>query len=264
MEMAEFYLAKLTDGIMIFGPNIGFIAQILKFREAKSSGGFSKFVSLILLIANILRIFFWIGKRFSAVLLYQSILSIIMQIIVLRECLRLAPINTYSVKKSGYAYTADEHSDLHIKPVKFADLKNFWNWPFLIDYIYTLTVFTISLGFISNIIGYQTVQYIETIGVISASVEACIGLPQVISNYKSRSTDTLSVFMIITWMFGDTFKTVYFLKTAAPLQLVICGLVQLTIDLILISQIVYYTKFSKNPTTKGKNDSIPDIDVTIC
>lgn len=76
------------DLVLIFGPNIAFISQILKFRSSKSSEGFSKKIIFIILLANILRVFFWVGKKFDKALLLQAIVSIIMQIFLLNESLK--------------------------------------------------------------------------------------------------------------------------------------------------------------------------------
>lgn len=84
-------ISKITmDFILIFGPNLAFISQISKFRASKSSDGFSKTICLLILLANILRIFFWYGKRFDIPLLFQSIISIIMQYFLLHEYLKVS------------------------------------------------------------------------------------------------------------------------------------------------------------------------------
>ena len=57
------YLFKSSiDMIMIFVPSIGYFFQALKFKQTKSTKGFAKFLCFLLLLANILRIFFWLGK----------------------------------------------------------------------------------------------------------------------------------------------------------------------------------------------------------
>ena len=47
---------------MIVGLNIGFVVQVQKLRNMKSIEGFSKFISLILIMANIIRLFFWVER----------------------------------------------------------------------------------------------------------------------------------------------------------------------------------------------------------
>jgi len=74
---------------MVFGPLIGYLAQFVEIYQRKNSEGFSTRVSLILVIANITRVFFWyfrtlillrFGKRFSLVLLFAAIVMIIGQV----------------------------------------------------------------------------------------------------------------------------------------------------------------------------------------
>jgi hypothetical protein len=216
----EVILQRSLDLIMIVGPNLGFVAQISKFRQMKSSDGFSKFISFILIIANIFRIFFWVGKRFNVILLFQSISQILMQIYVLRECL----IHSIHDKKNKEGY-----------------LQNFWNWSSLSEYVGFLSGVSVLLVVISQLVGFDNSGYIETLGFLSAGIEAGLGLPQVISNYKNRTTESLSIALLINWTLGDVFKTFYFINTNSPLQMILCGVIQLLIDFILIIQLVYYT-----------------------
>jgi hypothetical protein len=43
------------------------------------------------------------------------------------------------------------------------------------------------------------------------SVEALLGFPQMLSNYKTKSVEGLSLAMIGSWVIGDAFKTTYFI-----------------------------------------------------
>jgi uncharacterized protein with PQ loop repeat len=236
-----FYFMRTFDILMIFTPNLGFIAQIIKFRNLKSSQGFSKLLSFITLIANILRIYFWVGKRFSIYLLLQSVCSVVMQIVLINECLKWSED---PIKKENYKSNAF-HFNLK-KPISLLDYRNFWDWPYLIDYIYFLTLFSIIIGLVSNIIGFEHVFYVESLGAISATVEAVVGVPQMIINCKTKNTDSLSYFMIASWLLGDFIKTIYFFKTNSPLQLILCGLFQITIDSIIVIQMLCYYKSTEH------------------
>jgi solute carrier family 66, member 2 len=44
---------------MILGPNIGYLIQCFTMKRERNAEGFSPFICLILLIANIFRIFWW-------------------------------------------------------------------------------------------------------------------------------------------------------------------------------------------------------------
>jgi len=46
-------------GSMIFGGVVPYIPQYRKIRRSRSAEGFSTYVCLVLLVANILRILFW-------------------------------------------------------------------------------------------------------------------------------------------------------------------------------------------------------------
>ena len=49
----------ISIGCMVFGGVVPYIPQYSKIRKTRDSEGFSTFVCLVLLVANILRILFW-------------------------------------------------------------------------------------------------------------------------------------------------------------------------------------------------------------
>lgn len=234
-ENVKYYLLKAFDAFMILSPNFGYIAQIIKFHKVKSSEGFSKFISFVLLIANILRIFFWFGKKYSTALLIQSIVALFMQIYLLKECLKFSKHTETETK---------EHLSPAISGQKINYLKNyfknFWNWPCLRHYLVFLMAFSLTIGTISQIIGYDNILYIEVLGAASASVEAIIAVPQIISNFRSKNTESISSIMVSTWVIGDSIKTYYYLVTEAPFQLLCSGIFQVSTDIFLFFQIFYY------------------------
>lgn len=73
---------------MVVGPVLGFLPQYLQIQSNSSSEGFSPLICLILLSANILRVFFWLQKRFEVTLLFQSILMIFAQLALLDLIIR--------------------------------------------------------------------------------------------------------------------------------------------------------------------------------
>jgi hypothetical protein len=48
--------------------------------------------------------------------------------------------------------------------------------------------------------------------------------------------------MIGSWVIGDAFKTFYFITQNQPFQFIMCGSIQLTVDFIIIAQILLYRK----------------------
>lgn len=119
--------------------------------------------------------------------------------------------------------------------------KMFWEWSYIIDYVFFCMFFSIIVIVIYSIFGYNN-YFIEILGYFSLIIESMIGIPQIIENYKNKSTKSLSIQMICIWLTGDTLKTLYFLKFNSPLQFIICGFLQILIDCSIISQISYYNK----------------------
>jgi hypothetical protein len=65
---------------MIFAPVLAYVPQYQLIRQTKSLGSFSIDICAILLIGNILRIYFWFAEGFGVPLLIQSVLMIIAQV----------------------------------------------------------------------------------------------------------------------------------------------------------------------------------------
>lgn len=46
--------------------------------------------------------------------------------------------------------------------------------------------------------------------------------------------------MVLMWTLGDVFKTVYFVLRKTPLQFMLCGALQVSIDLAILFQVWCY------------------------
>lgn len=68
---------------MVFGPCLGYIIQTHSMVSSESAEGFSPYVSFILILANLIRIFWWQVARFSDIILYASLLMVTCQIVLL-------------------------------------------------------------------------------------------------------------------------------------------------------------------------------------
>lgn len=51
-----------------------------------------------------------------------------------------------------------------------------------------------------------------------------------------------SVKMVLLWTAGDVFKTTYFVMNESPTQFVVCGLVQILIDVAILMQVLFYNQ----------------------
>ena len=47
------------DGLMVFAPIVGYVPQYLDIQKSKNPRGFSTLVCFILLVSNVIRIFYW-------------------------------------------------------------------------------------------------------------------------------------------------------------------------------------------------------------
>lgn len=90
--------------------------------------------------------------------------------------------------------------------------------------------------------------YVETIGFLAVFFEALLGTPQFLRNYRLKSTEGMSVKMVLMWTSGDIFKTVYFLIRNAPAQFWLCGALQISIDIAILCQVMIYS--DKNRSRK--------------
>jgi len=83
----------IISGAIIFGGIIPYVPQYLRIRDSNSNEGFSTYVCLTLLVANILRIAFWFGAPFELDLLMQSVVMIFGMLIMMELCIRVRPGN---------------------------------------------------------------------------------------------------------------------------------------------------------------------------
>ncbi|CAI2172461.1 18729_t:CDS:2 [Funneliformis geosporum] len=214
---------------MVIGPVLGYFDQIKKFRETKSSSGYSLDTTGILLVSSIIRVYFWIGKKFDTVLLYQSLLMISVQLVLLYECLRFR----YPI-------------------IPTSNRRWFWNWYTYKSYLIFLIVLVGMLG-ILQLIFYEQEWFTETLGYLSLGIESTVPMPQAYQNFKRHSVSGFSKWIILTWVGGDSFKTFYYIYTNAPLQFILCGIVQLSVDFVVVFQTVIYGR--KMREIFGLNDT---------
>ena len=226
----------IIDLLMIFVPSVGYFFQAFKFKQTKSSKGFSKSLCLLLLLANILRIFFWIGKPFSKTLLYQSIVVIISQIYLIHYYLK------YREKPKDVIYP---EKSIYQHMISWKDTLNpfyIWNWYYEIEYYKFIIFLFFICSIICSIVGTQNTKFFEIIGTISVSIETFIEIPQIKENCITKNTKNLSGAMVIMWLLGDLFKTSYNIVYRSPMQMILGGILQNCEDLVLSSQVIIYSK----------------------
>ncbi|XP_073420914.1 solute carrier family 66 member 2-like [Dendrobates tinctorius] len=219
-------LSWASSCLLVVGGPLPYIPQYMEIRRTCSTEGFSTWVCFVLLIANILRIFFWFGKFFALPLLLQSLLMIGTMFSMLHLCCAVQSVNRVSTKCHTF-------TDF--------DLGYFWQWSRIEDYVQ----FCLSLAILVALLTYVLLDvpiFVEGLGLVALLTEATLGLPQLLQNLRNKSTQGMSVKMVVLWTAGDCFKTSYFIIRATPAQFWLCGALQICLDTLILLQVWYYNQ----------------------
>lgn len=225
-DLAWFFLSWVATFFMVFGGALPYIPQYREIQRSGNTEGFSTHVCLVLLVANILRLFFWFGRHFEVTLVWQRIVLIFTMLALLHLCCDLQQSSTL---------TTSRHLFTDFDP------KYFWAWSRFLDYIQ----FCLSFTMVCLLVTYLLIDsqlFVETLGFTAVLIEAMLGVPQLCRNFKNKSTAGMSVKMVLMWTLGDIFKTAYFIINATPVQFWVCGALQICIDIAIFFQVFTYEK----------------------
>lgn len=226
------FVRIFSAGAMIFGGVFPFLPQYRDIKRTKNAEGFSTFVCLNLLIANILRILFWFGKHYELPLLAQSVIMTFVMLMMVHLCV--------TVKHKTEIIKSKEHRFTDF------DVEYFWKWTEFSSYIEFTIVFTSFVGLLTYIF-LNNWLFIETLGFLAVFAEAMLGAPQFYRNFENKSTQGMSKKMVAMWTCGDVFKTCYFILRSAPAQFWICGMLQVFIDISIFIQVFIYRNLTPKP-----------------
>ncbi|XP_031441548.1 solute carrier family 66 member 2 isoform X2 [Clupea harengus] len=218
---------------IIFGGVVPYVPQYREIKRTQNAEGFSSYVCLVLLVANILRILFRFGRYFETPLLWQSIIMIVTMLVMLNLC-------------TDVRVTAE----LNTKRRSFTDFEwgYFWSWSRFVDYLQCVLAFTAMAAYVTYLL-LDSDLFVESLGFLAVFTEAMLGTPQLYCNYQNKSTEGMSIKMVLMWTSGDTFKTGYFLLTEAPVQFWTCGLLQVCVDVAILFQVYYYSRYPQKPVS---------------
>ncbi|XP_030067831.1 solute carrier family 66 member 2 isoform X3 [Microcaecilia unicolor] len=90
-------------GAMVFGGVVPYIPQYRDIKRTQNAEGFSSYVCLMLLVANILRILFWFGRHFESPLLWQSMIMIVTMLLMLKLCTEVRVLNEVNTKRCSFS-----------------------------------------------------------------------------------------------------------------------------------------------------------------
>uniref|UniRef100_A0A672ZG77 Solute carrier family 66 member 2 n=1 Tax=Sphaeramia orbicularis TaxID=375764 RepID=A0A672ZG77_9TELE len=243
MESSWMLLSWLASCFMVFGGSLPYVPQYQEIVKSSNTEGFSTRVCLVLLVANILRIFFWIGKQFELTLLIQSVVMIFTMFAMLHLCCSVQNTNRVSTKQHRLSGAQSCYYGLCFCFPSAADLdfRYFWKWSMFEDYLLFCFGFTVLCAVVTLLL-LDSAVFVEALGSLAVMFEAMLGLPQLLQNFNNRSTKGMSVKMVLLWMAGDVFKTTYFLINESPAQFWVCGSLQILIDVAILLQVLVYSQ----------------------
>lgn len=227
IDLISLGISSLASVAMVFGGAVPYIPQYKDIKKSNNPDGFSTKVCLVLTVANILRVLYWFGNHFETPLLCQSFIMIGTMMIMLHLCVTMK--------------NSKQESDNQLVQRHFLKypVEHFWQWSRFVDYIQALIVFTIIMSYITfSMINNNF--FIETLGFCAVFVEAMLGMPQFLRNFENKSTQGMSLAMVLMWLSGDMFKTGYFIMKDAPFQFKLCGCLQVGVDLAILTQVKIY------------------------
>ncbi|PYH42719.1 PQ-loop repeat-containing protein [Aspergillus saccharolyticus JOP 1030-1] len=224
---------------LITSPVTSYADQILSIHRSRSSAGFSMDIPLIMLVASILKVFYWFGAKYSFSLLVQAVFTIGVQIVLLKVALDNRPSPGLKNSVEHVPFSSVDSGQGFTRPY------DFWQWRSAKPYWMFLAYFTAALLVIQVLLpplAYSE-SYIGLLGYVGLAVEATLPLPQVIKNHQSRSCVGFRLSVVIAWILGDIMKLSYFFCSAEviPWSFRLCGMFQCVCDLYLGLQFWMYS-----------------------
>mmetsp|Transcript_9069 Transcript_9069/g.32038 ORF Transcript_9069/g.32038 Transcript_9069/m.32038 type:complete len:302 (-) Transcript_9069:81-986(-) len=222
------YVASI---VIVAGAVIGYIPQYRAIARSQNADGFSTLVSLILIVSNTTRVFFWFGRDFEVTLLYQAVAVVACQLAMIQLCTRVR--------------VATQRADKRLRRFTDFNVNEFWTWDDFASYVQAeASLVGLLVAFSIAFMRYE--WFVDALGTLALGVEALLGVPQIYRNFVKQSTAGLSLAMIVSWFAGDAFKTVYFLGSGAPAQFLYCGMFQLMCDSVILYQMFVAYAHEKN------------------
>ncbi|KAL2888675.1 PQ-loop repeat-containing protein 1 [Ceratocystis lukuohia] len=229
--------AWLTPIFIVMSPILSYSDQALSMHRNKSSAGFSLDIPLIMLLASILKCFYWLGSHFDISLLLQAILMIIMQVILLKIALDNRPT---SKAETTVPFAGVQEKGLLSGPRPY----EFWQWRSSKPYWSFLLYFSGALIVLHILLSATPVypSYSDMLGVVGLGIEAILPLPQIMANTEARSCKGFRLSVLANWLAGDAMKLFWFFTASStiPLTFKLCGIFQSCCDAFLGVQYCFY------------------------
>merc|ERR1711991_1294802 len=180
-------------------PIVGYVFQYRRIQLEKRDT-FSTYVSLLLIVSNLLRLFFFWLAPFDATFAVQSVVMIVMHLALVELITR--------VRREQRMLPSTLFLRISFRWKNFQ--RYFWQWDDFPSYVYFLGAFTAVMTVVT-FIGRYVPWYTETLGLASLGLEAMQAVPQWLRNREEGvGVEGLSLVLVASWMVGDSVKAVYF------------------------------------------------------
>jgi len=240
MGFTSFITGFVAPVFIIISPITSYADQTYSIYRTKSSAGFSLDIPLIMLVASILRVFYYPGAKFDMSLLIQAFIMIAIQLVLLKVALDNRPSPSSKGGEASLPFAAAREGDLGVsRPY------NFWQWrspkpywQFLLYLFITLIACELMFAPLPSLYSF----YSGLIGYTGLAIEATLPLPQIISNARSRSCKGFRISVLASWLAGDFMKMFWFFNatTEIPWAFKLCGIFQACCDAFLGGQYWFY------------------------
>ncbi|KAK3714823.1 hypothetical protein LTR37_007558 [Vermiconidia calcicola] len=239
MSLVKWIITHIAPLFILTSPITSYADQIWSISKSRSSAGFSLDIPLIMLVASILKLFYWFGAKYDLPLLIQAIIMIFVQFILLHVALlNRAPFGAQHSLNQPFAGSKDGDSYV-TRPY------GFWQWRSRKPYWSFLAYYTITLIALQFLTGTNG-MYVALQGYVALSVEAILPIPQILQNQRNQSCKGFRFSVLVNWLIGDAFKMTYFFLSEGdvPWAFKLCGLFQAACDCYLGVQ---YWMFGEGP-----------------
>lgn len=217
----------IFDSLCVLAPMSGYVDQLRRMITTKMSSNFQTGSSLILLFSNFMRVLYWIGHRFASYLLFQSLFTIAVHLLL---CL------AYFIYKDARGKDMSRYENS-------TGFRRLWH---LFD-VDTATEFFLTLGaclmlivivslIISIFTGFKIVA--EIVGLISNLTDSLTTLPPFITIVIHGDISCTTLILILQYISGTCFKAVLFLCRPVPWPFRVGLAIQAFLNLCIVVQFV--------------------------
>ncbi|KAI9676393.1 MAG: hypothetical protein M1817_000550 [Caeruleum heppii] len=229
MGFARLLTVYIAPVFIIVSPLTSYSDQIWAIHKTRSSAGFSLDIPLIMLVASILRCYWWLGDHFDRSLLFQAVLMIAVQLVLLKVALDNRPSPSHKGGRDSLPFVGAREGEWGVERPY-----NFWQWRAAKPYWEFLFYLTLTL-FVAHLLLSHLPLYIAILGYLALLTEATLALPQILANHRARSCAGFRLSLLGSWLLGDCLKMTFFFlaESEIPWAFKVCGLFQFACDIFL-------------------------------